>query len=365
MENDFYYMPTVRWLTGERRAFQKEIAPTVRQKIRPLIEIAPRVEKHDEPDEKDELMGVATASDYLRALPKNIVQHLGFAPFLLDTYALSPSEKVAFGKSSLVYLTENMHELKAKAVPVLRLSDKNNAQSLKTITTHGIALRVTAVETLRGAEVTAFLRALRVGAEQVDIVIDLGLIDESSIDVNLAFLQHPGLSRFLRSREWRSCTLLGGSFPEKLTGVREGLHAIERLEWRLWLQALEDVERKVCFGDYTVSYPRPKPATGEIRAGIPTIRYTANSEWLIFRGVGKKAASAGGNQQYFELARRCSAHEAFRGRGYSRGDEYIDDCGKRHKGPGNPTVWRRIATATHITFVANETATAYDAAGGL
>lgn len=360
------YVPTLRWLTGERRALQKDVTVKTKALIKPLIEIPPRGEKHDEPNASDELMNALTPEAYLQALPLNIVHHWGFTPFLLDTYFMATSEKEYNGRDSLAFLCDRLNLDHAHPIPVLRLDEPDaQAREVKPHVQSGIAVRLGVGALARTSDITSLIKLAGATVETTDIILDLGYLSDDSIAATQVLLQQPLLAKFARSRDWRSLTLLGGSFPPSLSGRKPGLHEVERREWVLWREAIERVERRMLFGDYTVTYPKPEPVTGETRGAIPCIRYTDEEQWLLFRGAGKSVAAAGGNKQYYELARNCRAHDAYRGRKYSTGDLYIDDCANKDEGPGNPTTWRRVATSTHITYAANQAASACDSAGGL
>ncbi|WP_454909489.1 beta family protein [Variovorax gossypii] len=57
-----------------------------------------------------------------------------------------------------------------------------------------------------------------------------------------------------------STTLAGGSFPLNLVGRKQGLHDIERVEWKVWKALIsKPAYAKVLFSDYTVSNPAPAP----------------------------------------------------------------------------------------------------------
>jgi len=359
------YVPTLRWLTGERRALQSGLTQNVKARIKPLIEIPPRAEKHDEPSDRDELMGAESPEAFISLLPQNLIHHWGLSPFMIDTAFLDATEREYQGRSSLAYLCEQILEKNGIPVPIIRIDvSDTHINELRQYVPHGVGLRLT-VNDLAFAPIDTILEKIGVGVEQADVIVDLGVITRESAEITKAYLRQGEFPSFSSGREWRSVTLLAGAFPTSLAGMQPGLHTAHRTEWRLWLDLIHRINRRLLFGDYTVNYAAPKKMTSDIRQAIPCIRYTSDEEWLLFRGAGKKDAAAGGNRQYHELARRCRSHEAFRGRTYSEGDRYIDDCANEDDGPGNPTVWRRVASSAHITYVANQCATAYDSAGGL
>ena len=80
-----------------------------------------------------------------------------------------------------------------------------------------------------------------------------------------------------------------------------------------------------------------------------SIRYTTDGNWLVVKGRNVRRY---GFEQYFELCRTLVMRQEFSGRGFSWGDQYIDDCAFERTGPGNATTWRKVGTNHHLTLVA-------------
>ncbi len=66
-----------------------------------------------------------------------------------------------------------------------------------------------------------------------------------------------------------------------------------------------------------------------------SIRYTAENEWLIFRGRSLREIRYGGYGQFRTLSTQVVNHAAYRGPRFSWGDEYLFRCAHSLVGTGN------------------------------
>ncbi len=147
-----------------------------------------------------------------------------------------------------------------------------------------------------------------------------------------------------------SVTLAGGSFPINLTGKKQGVTDIPRVEWKIWLQlAKEKSYPKLRFSDYTVSNPAPQDEDIDPKNMNPSIaiRYASDEFWRLYKGGGFKKGSPGVLRN---LSKLLVTDPIYGEEGYSYGDKqymnYSNGTGKN----GIPWTWRRDATNRHIVL---------------
>lgn len=122
--------------------------------------------------------------------------------------------------------------------------------------------------------------ALGLRNESTDLVLDLQVIENHIPNL----LQICSLVPYLNN--WRTFTVIGGSFSKDLTNFSVGQHRHPRLEWQMWKNLVGNSKfRKPSFGDYTTQHGIyiPTPERPNFSASI---RYTCNDYWVIMRGEG-------------------------------------------------------------------------------
>lgn len=156
-----------------------------------------------------------------------------------------------------------------------------------------------------------------------------------------------------RLNEWRSFTVVAGSFPRNLVGIPVGANLIDRVEWQRWQSEMEVFGKRRLrvpnFGDYTIQHANfSEPIPGmNVSASI---RYTSTSQWLLMRGEGLKNKKSSGYAQYAANAQLLIDRKEFRGPDFSDGDMYIwRAASHKNDGPGNPEAWLRAGINHHMT----------------
>lgn len=142
-----------------------------------------------------------------------------------------------------------------------------------------------------------------------------------------------------------------------LDGMAVGTRAQPRydwLHWQAWAQAQDQRSGHVrCFCDYTIQHAVYEPPQG----GRPSasIRYAAETYWLIMRGEAPSKKN-GGSRQYYGNAQLLCEHEEFKGSTFSFGDRYVFDAARRSGGPGTPATWITAGINHHVTLTARQVA---------
>ncbi len=149
-----------------------------------------------------------------------------------------------------------------------------------------------------------------------------------------------------------STTLGGGSFPLNLVGRKQGLHDIERVEWKAWKSLVaKPAYAKVLFSDYTVSNPAPAPDIDPTMMNPSVaIRYASDGFWRLFKAGGFKK---GKQDQYKNLCILLKGDPVYSGAAFSFGDDCYDKASVGVLGNGNPTSWRRDAASHHLVFTSS------------
>lgn len=149
-----------------------------------------------------------------------------------------------------------------------------------------------------------------------------------------------------------SVTVGGGSFPMNLTGFKQGLYSIPRVEWEVWQRVKQvGAYAAVRYSDYAVTNPAPLPNLDptEINPSV-AIRYAADGEWKLFKAGGFKN---GKPNQYQGLCNLLLRDAAYSGATFSFGDGCYAKAAAGKLGGGNPSSWRRDATSHHLVLTAS------------
>ncbi|MDP9025296.1 MAG: beta family protein [Candidatus Eremiobacteraeota bacterium] len=349
-----HYIPALRTKQGEFKAI-RELEAADRELLTPLWDVQEMAEPiDDEPTFID---------DHLKKIPKQLAFAWPNKPAFIDLEAIPPDLRMRDGAHPLDWLLGESTDKGAVLVPVTGL-DRDAEYDAAALRHHarygtGIAIRVTAERITNGPEIAALVAELGLPPNDLDLIVDLELADSTTLGVIGAFLPL-ALNALSAIRNWRTFTLLGGSFPERITGT--GIIRHDRPEFTLWSSLVTlgppALARKPSYGDYAVQNPVSSQPPRFAMASA-AIRYTDYQEWYIFRGQsinGRGAVAGLGFAQYRQLADHCrNAVPPYRGSAYSAGDTYIEDCA--NGGPtGNNTTWRFVGTNQHVVFSARSVA---------
>lgn len=158
------------------------------------------------------------------------------------------------------------------------------------------------------------------------------------------------LLRWARRHPWRSVTLAAGSMPAELSDLAADQPVrLGRFDAQLWRRlAAPDIG----YGDYGVTCP--STGDGGHHRPWPTLRYTTEGAWWIYRSTPHGAARS--NDRFADLCRALvnSAHWPAAGARFSWGDAQIARRARCAPGPGTPASWIAWATSHHLAQVARE-----------
>lgn len=331
------YVPILKWKMGERKAL-KHTALSDRQNMLPLIELLP-----DSSDDEVEF-GEAAASRF----SKEVADSWGPAPVFVDFSQLG-LDGAAIGGLLQAGRTAGL-----ALVPVVWLeTPRKDLAAVAQEVRHdgrGACLRLDAegaLKVVRDGGLTRLAEALELSPSGIDVLLDLGSIDES--EAAKAQLVASAILPTILQHGWRSVTFAASSFPPDLSGVGVGMSTIERAEWSAYKALLQ--VNSLGFGDYAVAYPEYAPAP---YLGSAAVRYTIAEEWLIVRG--RPLNRPGGFTQFHSLCAQLVADARYCGPNFSWGDGRIEECAQNVGGTGNLTTWRQVATNHHLAFVSRQVA---------
>ena len=321
------YTPIVKWKAGERQALQ-QLSPAVKAQVRPLIEMV-------KPS---------------AAFPDELQRVWGSSEVLLDARPVEDEPPPA-GASWLAWSIAESAKRNLRLVPVATTDgDLISAAELARIYRRGCALRVPQSVLFEDAlrdRVSDAIGQLGLGAEEIDLILDLGAVDESSVRatrtaaLSVASLVAPAWP-------WRSVVLAAGSYPESLSGVPRGLSRVRRLDRDVWKHIAAHVETDIGFADYGAGHPILPDIDYSKATMSAKVTYSTPDEWIIVKGQ-KISDHPKGWGQTVELCRLLLNEPDFDGAAASWGDEFIDNVANLQDRTGNATTWVAVKTNRHIT----------------
>jgi len=326
---DGVYRPILRPRRGELAALHHLDAATA-SRVMPIIELAPT-------DRLPQLV---------RQLPPRtgaIAVDLGAVDGPVDPLCSPPLE-----------LAEDLADIGVAMLPVLRAYD-----SRRRLVEHGLAARMhlgRAVLRLQphrdarnSAAATATTDRLLAGAglqaERVDLVIDLA---ETACAAHADRFEERArhVLRWARSSPWRSVTVAAGAMPPNLDDLpTDEAVPVGRLDAQVWARLSEP---GVGYADYGVTSPVRR--LGVNHRQLPTLRYTADRDWWIYRWARRGGRS---DDRCHDLCRTLVGSPQWPPAGphFSWGDAQIARQARSARGGGSAANWIAWSTSHHIAHV--------------
>ncbi|NUB07005.1 hypothetical protein FW320_12560 [Azospirillum sp. Vi22] len=351
-----HYVPILKWKLGEYQALMR-LSPAAKDALTPLIEIPPISYDHETQQ------NAKSIDEHLLSFGKRLKDKWQSRPCFIDLTLLNGEGPMAGGGHPLTYIFDQARANGCGAIPVVRLSSNTAYRAAVAgavaVDRRGLCLRLTASDFDRAnlaGDVADLLTALRVGAPDVDLVLDMEsaphrqVVPVFSVTMVTFINQIPLLAR------WRSFVIAGTAYPESVSHIRPPFELVPRTEWAVYKAVtamLPATVRLPTFGDYTVSYPVLPGIDMRMVDPIAKLRYTTESHWYVGRGAQVKA---NGFEQYRGMCATLVAQPFFMGAGFSDGDRIIDECAAGTGSTGNLTVWSSVATNHHLTQVVGDLA---------
>lgn len=271
-----HYVPVLKVKRGEKASLQALSAPLY-SRITPLLEIVERNETN-----------APTVGRHLDTAFKNLADSVqAYGQCFLDV-----REIAADGPAAAEEVFQRADDAGMMFVPVTGLSRTVDLTAAMAHCTRGIALRLTRDEFENGGLTAAIQRFLAVhdlAPEQVDLIIDLGAVDDM-IPAGIMSFTDMFLAAIPDHTRWRTFTVSACTFPESIGGVDRHSHKlVERSEWIAWRDGLhsrrKSLPRLPAFSDCVIQHPKGvegfDPRIMQVSASV---RYTLPKEWLLIKG---------------------------------------------------------------------------------
>ncbi|MEU4424334.1 beta family protein [Actinoplanes sp. NPDC024001] len=250
---------------------------------------------------------------------------------------------------------EQLTNLGIAMVPVLRPHE-----SRRQLVAHGLAARMH----LRGAVlrfqphadagnpaeanavVDRVLGATALDPDEIDLLIDLAET-ACAAHADAVVERARRVIRWAKSSPWRSVSVASGAMPPNLDDLPTDRPVpVGRLDARVWAQLREpDLE----YADYGVTSPVRRHGVQHHRQ-LPTLRYTAEQEWWIYRWARRGGRS---DDRCHDLCRTLVGSPQWPADGarFSWGDAEIARRARTARGGGSSASWIAWSTSHHISHV--------------
>lgn len=330
------YYPIFVSKSGELRAL-KELSQLVKDEITPIIEVIPH--------------------NYERVLNFAIKEwKFNNNELYLDFSLCSP-----YDDSETQKLIESLLLGHVNVVPVInRLSDSRYIDYIKKLfansTINKVCYRFFNGEFSTASieqDIDLFIKKIGTSSKNLSILLDFGVIQYR----NYLFYSKEAvlISKLLKELGLNSIIVSGGSFPQNLSALTPAgnLYSLPRYEWLFWLELQKDSELRglICYSDFGTKYPKYIEAN---YPGTCSIKYTTESEFLIYRGELSKSHSLG-NGQFVVFASQLITNQKYSGQNFSWGDNRISAIASQlnsmRQTPGNLETWVQISQNHHITII--------------
>ncbi len=361
-------MPVLHWKPAEVGALSK-LADTTREHITPLLELCPTMFVQKE-GIKRKKRGPKKVEDILLSRIEELRLAVTGNPFLIDLRHLPESLTCSDGEHMWDALSRKGISLGLVAVPVTGFFGKGKPHQAKIAEIaenfgRGLAIRLFRRDLERPSlprDVLTLLEILKTDIGRAHLLIDLELVSADSHSLDSLITRIPQVN------DWRSVTIVGGSFPLDLRHLKANdVYELDRHEFKLWNDHLCSLMqsrygRTPSFGDYTIQHPfyNEPVKTPHVSASI---RYSTPESWTVFRGewIGKKSGAGCG--QYPAEAQLLMKRPEYAGEDFSFGDKFIAEKARNGSDhPGGPAQWLLAGINHHITITAETIRAIYEPA---
>ncbi|MDR6315904.1 hypothetical protein J3R03_000100 [Actinoplanes couchii] len=195
-----------------------------------------------------------------------------------------------------------------------------------------------------GSDVEALAADTGLFIEGCDLIIELREI-MSADGLRHAESVVRAVGHWVRRYSWNSVTVAAGSMPASISKLPKNQPTLlQRHEATLRLRT-RDLGYQ--FGDYGIGHPRPLPPAGG--HPIPSLRYTADEGWWIYRW----AKHGKGYDSFGDLCATLMSNDHWppEGAGFSWGDAELAERTRGDRGFGDATKWIAWGTSHHLAFI--------------
>lgn len=341
-----HYVPLLKGKRGEYRALKNLKS---RADLTPMLEVPP-VETDVETGKPKK-----SAEQHVALVVKNIHDSWGTDPIFLD---LNYVEDGTFDAVTHVFSEAREHNLQLipvinQAVTGLQLAAIKTAMESDD---NGCCFRIQ----IDGPDdllevnnhIASMLRDMEIKAVDVHLIIDLGYFPADTKKF-MSFALRATMNSIRSLKSFCSFTVAGAAIPGSIPISSRTSGTIPRAHWMLWKEISKSAKRKPTFGDFGVTNPDYVVFDARTMSAAARVIYTIEDAWGVIKGRSLKLT---GYDQYRELSKALIAKPCYKGRDFSWGDAYIEDCANGDVSTGNPEMWLSVATSHHMQFVQEELA---------
>lgn len=344
-----FYVPVLKMKKGEKDALQM-LSPRVKSFMLPLFEITERKERFLKGGKKS----ITPWATHL----KNKFNGLGPAVAHFKRFFLDCREIESEGPDAAANVIALAAGLATPATPVTGISRTVDTAAVMSNRKHGVAIRLTRSEFEEGRiprGLPDFLKANSLEPEEVDLIVDLGPVDDM-ITAGVEDYAIDFLAAVPERRRWRTLTVSGCAFPRSMAIVQtRSSMLVDRSEWLAWRDRLyagrDELDRLPTFSDCAIQHPSGvegfNPAVMSVSSSI---RITRSDDWLLVKGVSTDDVPE--TVQFPRLATRLVYGDLkanFAKPDHCAGCQQMKDTADGLPGLGSAQAWRRIGTIHHIT----------------
>ncbi|EOJ6915992.1 beta family protein [Escherichia coli] len=359
------YIPILKTKRAEFSALT-QLAPHVKEKISPLLEIEPV------PIDPDTEIPDKSYDEMLDGFGQKVAGACSaMSSVFLDGILIEEQFISAHDTYPMVNAVNQVRAAGIRVIPVTSPTrTQNYRNAIDTLLQGEVCLRLTTVDLVNPQMISTYIQHLGLPPEQIDVVIDLrDMLTEESVNAGTIRIMALGLINNLQHvSTFRTVALASGSFPIDLSSIAVGIYSQQRLEWTLWqdLHTNGQLVRQMIYSDYGVQHPEYTRLATRFPSATASVRYTGDNDFWVFRG---RVATRYGYEQYGAHSQAIIAHPEYPGASFCAGDQDIENYAQvyaayrlnplpSHKF-GGPEVWRRIGQNHHITKVVHQLANLY------
>jgi hypothetical protein len=344
------YIPFLKAKRGEFNAMS-ELSPEVKEAISPFFDFPRKRDAYDS----------ASYSHTTDGVVAGLTKHWGAeAEFYFDDLDVAQNLSVN-DHEPYAYVLKALTGL--QVIPVIGLGRDSHNNSVVQLKRGGeIASSIVAFRAvqddfedfeLNKDQIDYDLASIFSEFDEIDLILDCRFC--SAMDAALTAQQIASfVERFCAIYSVRRVIVTGSSIPASLRDIirPDNAEAVTRRELYIISQARALTDVDLIIGDYTTVSPFYSDAEFDPRlfqkVTAPRLIYSFNHSHYIARGV---SLESGGQAQYVELTEALCGQAFFRGRGYSKGEDYFDDKRRRvGKNATNGTVVTPSIVA-HISYM--------------
>lgn len=363
------YYPILRIKKGEADALAN-LKDSTRNAIRPVLVIPPMDTVILSKEEKSKGVSLAEKQqrkddNYVPGFAKNLATALkGDDTF---TYYLD-AKPAGLSPTRLQQVLTKIKPLSVKPRPVLYLQGSTQYwQLFNTLLglPEAVMLRLTAGEIASPTTpqlVSKWIKELHLEGIELVVMLDAGDVSGAEVGMYAPTISnmHNQLQRVLPGATY---VVAGGGYPSSLTRITPWVeHRFERKCWTLW-QKVHQWEPYIHFADYGPMSAVTLNEAGQ--RGAPKVRYTLDSNFMLYQGVVKTVAKVtttaaaktlkpapSPTEQYLIISKQVHSLIDYPGASFSWGDNHVFQS----KDPlylkrGNPTTWVTVNVSHHVEHV--------------